>query len=54
MASNLISESTKAVVPRYTDVPRSRTEAGRAPNVVEYLHCDAPKVKERKGTPCYD
>jgi hypothetical protein len=49
MASNLISESTKAVV------PRSRAEAGRAPNVVvEYLHCDAPKVKERKGTPCYD
>ena len=54
MASNLISESTKAVVRRYTEVPRSRAEVRRAPNVLEYLRCYAKKVKERKDSPCYN
>jgi hypothetical protein len=46
--SNLISESTKAVVRRYTEVPRSRIEVRHAPNVLEYLRCHAKKVQERK------
>jgi hypothetical protein len=47
MASNLISESTKAVVRRYTEVPRSRAEVRRARSVREYLRSYAKKVKKR-------
>ena len=54
MASNLISESMKAVVRRYTVVLRSRAEVRRAPNVRECLRSYANKVKERKDSPCYN
>jgi hypothetical protein len=54
MASNLISESMKAVVRRYTVVLRSGAEVCCAPNVREYLRCHAKKVKERKDSPCYN
>jgi hypothetical protein len=54
MPSNLISESTKVVVQRYTEVPRSRAEVRHAPNVLEYLCCHAKQVQERKDSPCYN
>jgi hypothetical protein len=54
MASNLISESMKAVVRRFTAVLRSRAEVRRPPNVHEYLCCEQTGFRNGKGSRCYD